>query len=56
MGDVVSGVGSIVEILGDYALVTGSNIGTILLEGITVGTASPIAIPLDAAVTAVGAG
>ncbi|MBC6975950.1 hypothetical protein H9I32_27295 [Bacillus sp. Xin] len=56
VGNVVSGVGSIFEILGGIALVTGSNVGTVLLEGATFGLASPIVIPADVALTAAGAG
>ncbi|MEH7025214.1 hypothetical protein V7092_01380, partial [Bacillus wiedmannii] len=42
VGNFVSGVGSIFEILGGIAIVTGSNVGTVLLEGVTFGAASPI--------------
>ncbi|MEI4803841.1 hypothetical protein WAZ07_21930 [Bacillus sp. FJAT-51639] len=55
-GNVLSGVWSIVEILGGCALATGSNIGTVLLEGITVGAASPIALPANAVLIVAGAG
>ncbi|PDY40682.1 hypothetical protein COO17_15355 [Bacillus wiedmannii] len=56
VGNFVSGVGSIFEILGGIAIVTGSNVGTVLLEGVTFGAASPIVIPADLALTTVGAG
>ena len=49
-------VGSIFEILGGIAIVTGSNVGTVLLEGVTFGAASPIVIPADLALTTAGAG
>ncbi|MEH6852188.1 hypothetical protein SAMN04488168_11065 [Bacillus sp. 491mf] len=55
-GNVLSGALSIVEILGGYALVTGSNIGTVLLGGITGGAALPIALPANAVLTLAGAG
>ncbi|EML9734136.1 hypothetical protein QCQ54_003725 [Bacillus cereus] len=56
VGNFVSGVGSIFEILGGIAIVTGSNVGTVLLEGVTFGAASPIVIPADLALTTAGAG
>ncbi|MBG9688815.1 HNH/endonuclease VII fold putative polymorphic toxin [Bacillus mycoides] len=56
VGNVASGVGAIVEILGGIAVVTGSNVGTVVLEGVTLGAASPIVIPADVALTAAGAG
>ncbi|MCU5529517.1 LXG domain-containing protein [Bacillus cereus] len=56
VGNFVSGVGSIFEILGGIAIVTGSNVGTVLLEGVTFGAASPIVIAADLALTTAGAG
>ncbi|HDR6387482.1 HNH/endonuclease VII fold putative polymorphic toxin [Bacillus cereus] len=56
VGNFVSGVGSIFEILGGIAIVTGSNVGTVLLEGVTFGAAPPIVIPADLALTTAGAG
>ncbi|WP_277998091.1 T7SS effector LXG polymorphic toxin [Bacillus thuringiensis] len=56
VGNVASGIEAILEILGGIAVVTGSNVGTVLLEGVTFGAASPIVIPADVALTAVGGG
>ena len=54
-GNIITGIASIVEISSGLTIIGGSNLLTIVAEAGTLGTATPIVIPLDVAVTTAGA-